>query len=79
MFDPKSKAYWALTNVVVPDATEQESNAGSIRNTVALMRSTDLRIWEMKCILLYHPVCKPPGFLRSIRKSRRLVRRYFRF
>ena len=53
--DPKSKSYWALSNVVVPIATEQQSNAGSVRNSVALMRSTDLRDWEMKCILLYHP------------------------
>lgn len=54
-FDPTSKSYWALTNVVVPIATEQQSNAGSVRNTVALMQSTDLKDWQMKCIVLHHP------------------------
>lgn len=54
-FDPKSKSYWALTNIVVPIATEQQSNAASVRNTVALLQSTDLKAWQTKCILLYHP------------------------
>ena len=53
--DPRSQAYWSLVNPVVPIATLQRPNAGSIRNTLALMRSTDLKHWEMRCILLYHP------------------------
>lgn len=45
-YDPKSKAYWSLTNPAI---------GGSVRNTLALLRSEDLRNWEMRCILLHHP------------------------
>ncbi len=58
-FDPKSNAYWSLTNVVVPTAGDV---ASSIRNTLALMKSTDLRNWEMQSILLYHPDIEKHAF-----------------
>ena len=51
-YDPKSKAYWALTNPVMGHT---ELNAGSVRNTLALLRSEDLMTWEKRCILLHHP------------------------
>jgi len=61
-FDAKSKAYWSLVNPVMPVSRLQQKNAASIRNTLALMRSTDLRNWEMRCILLYHPDVAKHGF-----------------
>ncbi len=51
-YDPVSEAYWALTNPVMG---HRELNAGSVRNTLALLRSEDLIQWEMRCILLHHP------------------------
>jgi hypothetical protein len=60
-YDEKTRAYWALTNPVMPRHTG-ERNAGGIRNTLALMRSTDLATWEMRCILLYHPDTARHGF-----------------
>ena len=51
-YDPKSKAYWSLVNPVLRPT---HRNPGSVRNTLALVRSEDLRKWEIRCILLYHP------------------------
>ena len=61
-FDPESKAYWSLVNLVMPVSRLQRQNAASIRNTLALMRSTDLKNWEMRCILLHHPDVAKHGF-----------------
>jgi hypothetical protein len=51
-YDPKSKAYWSLANPVMGYT---DRNAGSVRNTLALLRSVDLLRWEIRCILLHHP------------------------
>ncbi|GIW94724.1 MAG: hypothetical protein KatS3mg110_2765 [Pirellulaceae bacterium] len=51
-YDANTKAYWALTNPVLG---ELDRNAASVRNTLALIRSTDLRSWEVRCVLLHHP------------------------
>ena len=37
-FDPQSQVYWSLVNPVTSVARLQQKNAGSIRNTLALMR-----------------------------------------
>jgi len=58
-YDPKSQAYWSLTNPVLGRI---DRNAGSIRNTLALLRSKDLRTWEIRCILLHHPDVARHGF-----------------
>ena len=52
--DPKGPGYWALTNIV-SEIESGASDPASIRNTLALMHSTDLRKWEIRCILLRHP------------------------
>ena len=52
-FDPVSKAYWSLTNYV-PKEYEGPSPA-SIRNTLALIESPDLRTWTVRTIVLQHP------------------------
>lgn len=51
-YDTSSGAYWSLTNPVMGHT---DRNAGSVRNTLALLRSKDLRHWETRCILLHHP------------------------
>jgi hypothetical protein len=51
-YDPESKVYWSLTNPVIGHT---DRNAGSVRNTLALLRSEDLRKWQLRCILLHHP------------------------
>ncbi len=61
-FDPQTKAYWSLVNPAMPVSRLQQRNAASIRNTLALMRSTDLKNWEMRCILLHHPDVAKHGF-----------------
>ncbi|MGM0489448.1 MAG: hypothetical protein ACQESR_22140 [Planctomycetota bacterium] len=57
--DESSDAYWTLTNPVMG---YRERNAGSVRNTLALLRSEDLIHWEVRCILLHHPDVVRHGF-----------------
>jgi hypothetical protein len=52
-FDPVSKMYWTLSNPVLPK--HKDPDPGRVRNAVALMRSADLRRWEIRCTVLYHP------------------------
>jgi len=46
-FDPESKLYWALTNYL--------PNRSAVRNTLALVCSPDLRKWDIRTVVLYHP------------------------
>jgi hypothetical protein len=59
-YDPVSKAYWTLSNPVLP--RHKDPDPGRVRNAVALMRSADLRQWEIRCIVLYHPDVDRHGF-----------------
>ncbi|UCD52982.1 MAG: exo-alpha-sialidase [Phycisphaerales bacterium] len=59
-FDPTSKMYWTLSNPILP--RHKDPSAGRVRNAVALMRSSDLRQWEMRCVVLYHPDVDKHGF-----------------
>jgi len=52
-YDARSKRYWSLTNYLPPK--HRGRGAGSVRNTLALTSSADLRTWQVNCILLYHP------------------------
>ena len=58
-YDKQSEAYWSLTNPVM---SHTERNAGSVRNTLALLRSEDLIHWKMRCILLHHSDVVHHGF-----------------
>jgi hypothetical protein len=49
-YDRKSKRYWALSNPA-PGAAKP----ASIRNTLALISSPDLRRWEVRRTILTHP------------------------
>lgn len=53
--------YWTLGNKVFPRHA-RPGDASSVRNTLALLRSTDLRNWELRCIVLYHPDASRHGF-----------------
>ncbi len=59
--DLRTKTYWALATPVL----EQFKTAGvpgSVRNTLALMHSPDLRKWETRCLLWHHPDTARHGF-----------------
>jgi len=59
-FDPMSQMYWTLSNPVLPQ--HKDPDPSRVRNALALMRSPDLRRWEIRCILLYHPDVDKHGF-----------------
>lgn len=57
----KAGDYWTLANMV-PPRHACPHNASLVRNTLALLRSTDLRHWELRCVVLYHPDAVRCGF-----------------
>ncbi len=59
-YDPGAKTYWSLSNPVLP--RHKDPDPARVRNAVALMRSGDLRQWEIRCIVLYHPDVDRHGF-----------------
>lgn len=59
-FDPETKSYWSLVNWVAPQ--DEGGNAGSIRNTLLLICSRDLKDWEHRSVILHHPDTKKHGF-----------------
>jgi hypothetical protein len=59
-FDPQTKKYWSLTNYIPPQ--HAKGNPAGTRNTLALTSSADLRNWEVRTIVLYHPDVAKHGF-----------------
>lgn len=59
-FDSQSGQYWSLASIV--HERHRAENPGSIRNTLALIRSLDLVNWTVRCIVLYHPDTRTHGF-----------------
>jgi len=59
-FDPVSKYYWTLSNYMPP--RHLGLHPGATRNTLALVRSADLRRWEVRSIVTYHHDVKKHGF-----------------
>ncbi len=51
-YDARSQRYWSLVNVVEPEYRTMP--AGTVRNTVALVSSPDLRKWEVRRVVLHH-------------------------
>ncbi|WP_075091056.1 sialidase family protein [Haloferula sp. BvORR071] len=51
--------YWSLASIV---ETALPGRPASIRNTLALVHSRDLRSWDTRCILLRHPDVAKHGF-----------------
>lgn len=66
--DPKFDGYWTLSSIVVGEKAKAEDNVvssgrpGGVRNTLALLHSSDLREWEVRSILLHHPDVIRHGF-----------------
>lgn len=60
-FDAKSDCYWSVASIVLPQ-DEKTGRSGSIRNTLALIRSHDLHHWMVRAILLHYPDIKKHGF-----------------
>jgi len=58
--DPNDGSYWSLANYVPPD--KRGPKPATIRNTLALINSKDLRSWEIRKILLDHPDPVKHGF-----------------
>lgn len=56
-YDRKSRRYWALANPA-PGA----DNPASVRNTLSLISSRDLRDWRVKRVILSHPDALTHGF-----------------
>jgi hypothetical protein len=46
--------WWSLASAAPPTLAGKGKPA-SVRNTLALLRSTNLRDWELRSILLHHP------------------------
>ncbi|RZM25688.1 MAG: exo-alpha-sialidase [Pedobacter sp.] len=56
-FDPESKRYWTLSNLIPEDvkAANVGKNPASLRNTLVLMSSADLVNWQPHEVILSHP------------------------
>ena len=59
-YDPQTKRYWTLRNIVAPQF--KDMNPSSVRNTLVLSSSTDLQTWQTHEILLQHPDVERHGF-----------------
>jgi hypothetical protein len=59
--DPVSNQYWTLSSIVLEEFLIDDRSA-RVRNTLALMRSDDLRQWEVRAIILHHPDVVNHGF-----------------
>lgn len=60
-FDPESRAYWTLATAV-PKEFQAPEKPARIRNTLVLMKSEDLRTWEIRATLLQHADVKAHAF-----------------
>ncbi len=60
--DPKTGEYWSLSNAV-PECHQADLKRHTfIRNTLALLHSTDAREWSIQSVVLYHPDSACHGF-----------------
>jgi hypothetical protein len=59
--DPAGKGYWSLATLV-PERHAAAGKPAGIRNTLALVQSDDLRRWDIRSLLLYHPDVAKHGF-----------------
>lgn len=59
-FDEKSKRYFTICNMITEEF--KDMNAGSVRNTLVIKSSPDLKNWSIHKILLHHPDVKKHGF-----------------
>lgn len=59
-YDEKSKLYWTIANMVTDEF--KTLPAASVRNTLVLKSSPDLKNWTVNKVLLRHPDVKKHGF-----------------
>jgi len=59
-YDEKSKYYWTIANMISDEYSNMD--AGSVRNTLVLKSSSDLKTWTVNQILLNYPEVKKHGF-----------------
>jgi len=59
-YDEESKRYWTIANLVTDEF--KHLSASSVRNTLVLKSSSDLKNWTVHTILLHHPDVKKHGF-----------------
>jgi hypothetical protein len=59
-FDPETRLYWSLVNYVPPE--QRGPKPASLRNTLALVSSPDLRAWRVHTNVLAHPDREKHGF-----------------
>ena len=60
--DPETGLYWSLTNFAQEKDRARALSAERHRNTLALVASRDLRRWEVRDIVLYHPDVRGTAF-----------------
>jgi len=58
--DKGTGIYWTISNMITDDF--KELDAGSVRNTLVIQSSDDLKNWTVHKILLHHPDHKKHGF-----------------
>ncbi len=58
--DTETGRYWTISNMITSDFKEMD--AGSVRNTLVIQSSDDLKNWTVHKILLHHPDQKKHGF-----------------
>lgn len=63
-FDSESRKYWSLVNWIQPGDMKllEKGKAGMIRNTLALVSSSNLMDWIIERIVLYHPDTRDHAF-----------------
>lgn len=61
-WDKKTKRYWTLSNPAMEKYPQTAVNPASVRNTLALMSSPDLKSWTMHKIILEHPDVEKHAF-----------------
>ncbi|QOY87722.1 sialidase family protein [Paludibaculum fermentans] len=61
-WDKKSKRYWTLSNPALEKYERSAKDPASVRNTLALMSSPDLRHWTVERIVLSHPDVEKHAF-----------------
>jgi len=54
-YDRKSRKYWTLSNPALPEYPLTAKDPASVRNTLVLMSSKDLRKWKVERTVLSHP------------------------
>lgn len=59
-YDEKSKRYWTLSNIILPE--DKEKRPAGVRNRQALCSSPDLREWTVHQVVLDHPDVEKHGF-----------------